>query len=242
MSLGRGEDPYKVLGVQQGMTDRDYKVAYLKLAKQYHPDLNPGNAEATRRFQQLAAAYDAIKNETSRQAWARQQTQGSRTDGDPRGAWSGFKRTEPAGQANPEDVWDAAAKDAAAMAEAFGDFLQQQAAEIEKDVNAFSTAAYEGNWTTARELAMKRKGLIIGVAVPLLVVLRWPAAAVAALRVASLGAGTALKFVGVFLVGLVRANPRLLPAIWQLVGPLAMSLWESAVRRAHSRLRNKQGK
>ena len=39
-------DPYEVLGISQNATDDEIKAAYRKLAKQYHPDLNGGSAEA----------------------------------------------------------------------------------------------------------------------------------------------------------------------------------------------------
>mmetsp|Transcript_1390 Transcript_1390/g.3207 ORF Transcript_1390/g.3207 Transcript_1390/m.3207 type:complete len:355 (+) Transcript_1390:102-1166(+) len=241
MSLRPGDDPYKILGVERGLTDKEYKVAYLKLAKRWHPDLNPGDAEATRKFQQLASAYNSIKDATARANWSQRQAfgQGQRSSGDPRGAWSGFG-SSPSRSSSAEEVWDAAAKDAAAMAEAFGNYLQEQAQEVEKDINTFSDAAYRSDWPVAREIAMRRKGLILGVAVPLLVVLRWPAAAVAALRVASLGAGTALKVFGGVIAVMVRTNPQLLMAIWGMIAPIATSLWENGVRRARDRLRQKQ--
>ena len=56
------DDPYKVLGVSPDASDEEIKRAYRKLAKQYHPDLNPGDAEAAKKMQQVNAAYDQIKN------------------------------------------------------------------------------------------------------------------------------------------------------------------------------------
>ena len=55
-------DPYKVLGVSPDATDDEIKQAYRKLAKKYHPDLNPGDQEAARRMQEVNAAYEQIKN------------------------------------------------------------------------------------------------------------------------------------------------------------------------------------
>lgn len=56
------EDPYKVLGVSRDASDDEIKQAYRRLAKQYHPDRNPGNAEAAKKMQQINAAYEQIKN------------------------------------------------------------------------------------------------------------------------------------------------------------------------------------
>ena len=56
------EDPYKVLGVSPDASDEDIKRAYRRLAKKYHPDLNPGDQEAAQRMQEVNAAYEQIKN------------------------------------------------------------------------------------------------------------------------------------------------------------------------------------
>lgn len=56
------DDPYKVLGVSRDASDEEIKQAYRRLAKKYHPDLNPGDQEAARRMQEVNAAYEQIKN------------------------------------------------------------------------------------------------------------------------------------------------------------------------------------
>ena len=55
-------DPYKILGVSRDASDEEIKQAYRRLAKKYHPDLNPGDAEAAKKMQQVNAAYEQIKN------------------------------------------------------------------------------------------------------------------------------------------------------------------------------------
>ena len=66
------DDPYKVLGVSRDASDEEIKKAYRRLAKKYHPDLNPGDAEAARKMQEINAAYEQIKNPEKAQQTAGQ--------------------------------------------------------------------------------------------------------------------------------------------------------------------------
>lgn len=75
------EDPYKILGVSPDASDEEIKRAYRRLAKQYHPDRNPGDAEAARKMQQINDAYERIKNpEKNRQSAGDQSYGGYRYD------------------------------------------------------------------------------------------------------------------------------------------------------------------
>ncbi len=53
-------DPYKVLGVAPGASEEEIKKAHRNLAKKYHPDMNPGDAYAAEKMNEINAAYDIL--------------------------------------------------------------------------------------------------------------------------------------------------------------------------------------
>ena len=59
-------DPYELLGVAKDATQQDIQKAFRRLAKQYHPDLNPGDKDAQNKFQEISAAYDILGDEKKR--------------------------------------------------------------------------------------------------------------------------------------------------------------------------------
>ena len=81
------EDPYKVLGVSPNASDEEIKQAYRRLAKKYHPDLNPGDEEAAKKMQQVNAAYEKIKNPQKAQ-----QGYGGYQQYDPFGGFGGYQQ------------------------------------------------------------------------------------------------------------------------------------------------------
>lgn len=59
-------DPYQVLGVGRTATADDLKQAYRRLAKQYHPDLNPGRSDIEQRFKEISSAYGLLSDPAKR--------------------------------------------------------------------------------------------------------------------------------------------------------------------------------
>ncbi len=64
-------DYYETLGVSRDATDEDIKKAYRKLVFQYHPDRNPGNAEAESKIREINAAYEVIGDSDTRKSYER---------------------------------------------------------------------------------------------------------------------------------------------------------------------------
>ncbi len=64
-------DYYEVLSVEKTVSEGDLKVSYRKLAMQFHPDRNPGNAEAEAKFKEINEAYDCLKDAQKRAAYDR---------------------------------------------------------------------------------------------------------------------------------------------------------------------------
>ena len=62
-------DYYKILGVDRNASHEDIRKAYRKLARKYHPDINPGNKEAENTFKDLSVAYDVLGDADKRKLY-----------------------------------------------------------------------------------------------------------------------------------------------------------------------------
>src|SRR5436309_11863613 len=63
------KDYYKILGVPESASQKDISKAYRKLARQNHPDANPGDASAEERFKEISAAYDVVGDDAKRKEY-----------------------------------------------------------------------------------------------------------------------------------------------------------------------------
>ncbi|MCL1908816.1 MAG: J domain-containing protein [Holophagaceae bacterium] len=84
-------DFYKTLGIARNASEDDIKKAYRKLARKYHPDLNPGNSEAEARFKEITEAHEILSDKEKRQNYDTYgDPNGPRMQGIPSGHHGGF--------------------------------------------------------------------------------------------------------------------------------------------------------
>ena len=63
------EDYYDLLGISRGASEKEIRQAFRKLAREYHPDLNPGNKEAEERFKLINGAHEVLSNPENRRKY-----------------------------------------------------------------------------------------------------------------------------------------------------------------------------
>ncbi|MHC1785630.1 MAG: DnaJ domain-containing protein [Christensenellales bacterium] len=88
-------DPYEVLGVPRSATQAEVTTAYRKLAKKFHPDLNPGDKNAQQKMSEVNVAYEEIKSGRAVNTdYSRPQAGAGQRAGNPYGAYGGYNPFE----------------------------------------------------------------------------------------------------------------------------------------------------
>src|SRR4051794_9345279 len=89
------QDYYQVLGVARGASEKEIRQAYRRLARQYHPDLNPNDKAAEARFKEIGEAYEVLSDADKRKKYDRyganwQQAEAAERSGAAAGGFSNF--------------------------------------------------------------------------------------------------------------------------------------------------------
>jgi DnaJ-class molecular chaperone len=106
------QTPYEVLGVKPDASVDEIRKVYRKLAKQFHPDLNPGKPEAEERFKSISAAYDLLSDPDKRARYDRGEIDETGAERPPRGYYRGHAegaqgwRYQPEGEMDVSDLED----------------------------------------------------------------------------------------------------------------------------------------
>ena len=141
------EDYYTLIGVDRQASDADIKKAYRKLAMKHHPDRNPGDAQAEKKFKEISEAYEVLGDDQKRAAYDRFGHAAFEQGGAGAGAHPGFGGGFASGFA---DIFD----------EMFGEFSQGQrrgpgqgsgqGADLRFNMEITLTEAFTGKKTTIR--------------------------------------------------------------------------------------------
>jgi molecular chaperone DnaJ len=102
------KDFYKILGVSKDVSDAELKKVYRKLARQFHPDSNPGDAKAEAKFKEISEAYSVLSDKEQRTEYDQVRAMGSGarfTGGPGAGRGGGFGGNQNFGGAGFEDVF-----------------------------------------------------------------------------------------------------------------------------------------
>ncbi len=96
------KDYYKTLGVTKNATKEDIKKAYRKLARQYHPDMNPGDKKSEDKFKEINEAYEVLSDQTKREkydqfgsSWQQYERSGGRPEDFDWGQWTSRQGGQP---------------------------------------------------------------------------------------------------------------------------------------------------
>ena len=160
-------DPYEVLGISRNISEEAMKKAYRKLAKQYHPDLHPGDKAMETRFKEITAAYDMLSDPEKRRRFDRGEIDASGAERNPfrgqqqQGNWQrggashgGFRG---GGGFNPEDIFGMFSQGRGG-----GNNIRQRGSDVKYAVNVSFLEAVNGS---KKRLTLP-DGKVIDIAIP----------------------------------------------------------------------------
>lgn len=157
------DDPYVMLGVPRTATPDDISKAFRKLAKELHPDLNPGDTAAVERFKKVSAAYELLSDQDKRARFDRGEIDAS---GEPRRGYNPFGGgSGPHGRARPGPADDMGFGDV--FSDLFGATRGRQRATLRgQDVRYTLEVEFLEAVTGARKRVSLPEGGVLDLVVP----------------------------------------------------------------------------
>ena len=166
-------DPYKLLQVDRNATAKEIKIAYFRQAKIYHPDVNPNGKV---KFQQIAEAYDLLSDPIKRKEY---DTFGTRNTSN--------RNYDPRAYAqHAEDLFKNVSEDVNVVKEAFTDYID----DLKDEMVYAGQCASRGEWVEVWGVVKANSGIVLGLVLPIVLFLRFPALIAVVFRVGILAAQT----------------------------------------------------
>lgn len=157
--MADAKDYYAVLEVARTATTEEIKKQYRKLARKYHPDVNPGDKSAEERFKAIATAYEVLSSDDKRKLYDEFGAEGLRSGFDPEQArayqqWSQNRARSGAHEYDAPTDFD------------FGDLFGTRAASRQRSRQGFAIAGEDLQTTLKLDFVTALRGTQISVRVP----------------------------------------------------------------------------
>jgi DnaJ-class molecular chaperone len=160
------DDPYKILGVERGASEDEIRTAYRRLAKQHHPDLNPGKKEAEEKFKRISAANALLSDAEKRARFDRGEIDAMGNERPPeRPFYRGFGDAGDRSKYRAEDAFGADDWESI-FGQAFGDRMRRGGKSRGSDVRYALTVDFLEAANGAKRRVTLPDGRVLDVTIP----------------------------------------------------------------------------